>query len=216
MNNELQQTIVHLQQQVETLSAALKQMGISNTSFQADETPQERIYANEGKSQSMAPGKSTTSITAGLKGMNVSNCLLHNQPRQSKQDTLLSQQQILDLGSIAIHIEELVIGLRGIQNPSEPKDKGFTQEINGSAQDLLRIAFNYSSKVKHTRRTGIVTNSGYDRDTATSALESELAEIEYLFRPGVLSRMEEHRSKSRNYKLLQIAKSFISFFSQSI
>ncbi|PVU89400.1 hypothetical protein BB560_006298, partial [Smittium megazygosporum] len=50
MNNELQQTVVHLQQQVEALSAALKQMGIGNTSFQADEVLQERIYADECES----------------------------------------------------------------------------------------------------------------------------------------------------------------------
>ncbi|PVU87821.1 hypothetical protein BB560_006428 [Smittium megazygosporum] len=44
--------------QVETLSTALKQVEISNTSLQADETPQERIYAAECE---LAP-QSDTSI----------------------------------------------------------------------------------------------------------------------------------------------------------
>ncbi|PVU95215.1 hypothetical protein BB560_005871, partial [Smittium megazygosporum] len=125
----------------------------------------------------------------------------------AKEDKQLAEaeQQILDLGRIAIHIEELARGLEGIQNPSEPEVKGFAQEITGSAQDLLRLAFNYSSKIKLAMRTAIATTSGYDGDTATSAPESEFAETQYLFHPEVISRMEEHRSKSRNDKLLRIA-----------
>ncbi|PVU86396.1 hypothetical protein BB560_006737, partial [Smittium megazygosporum] len=124
-----------------------------------------------------------------------------------KEDKQLAEaeQQILDLRRIAIHIEELARGLEGIQNPSKPEVIGFAQEITGSAQDLLRLAFNYSSKIKHTRRTAFATTSGYDRDTTTSAPESEFSETQYLFHPEVLSRMEEHRSKSRNDKLLRIA-----------
>ncbi|PVU87482.1 hypothetical protein BB560_006480 [Smittium megazygosporum] len=166
---------------------------------------------------SMTPGKSTTSITAGLQDMTVSKSLLHNhleinktiRPSQqaAKEDKQLAEaeQQILDLGRIAIHIEELARGLEGIQNPSEPEVKGFAQEITGSAQDLLRLAFSYSSKIKHTSRTAIATTSGYDRNTATRAPESEFSETQYLFHPEVLSRMEEHRSKNRNKNLLRIA-----------
>ncbi|PVV05318.1 hypothetical protein BB560_000164 [Smittium megazygosporum] len=66
------------------LFIALKQMEISNTNFQANEAAQERIYATEVNYTSMAPGKSTQSITTGLQGMDVSKSLLYNQPLQSK------------------------------------------------------------------------------------------------------------------------------------
>ncbi|PVU91917.1 hypothetical protein BB560_006092, partial [Smittium megazygosporum] len=229
-------------QQVKTLSAALKQMEINNTSFQADEAPQERIYFNEGKSykygtwelnhehhswfdqcsifitrhdceQKLAPQSVTAIKTRYLipaggyfKSLEINKTIRPSQqaPKEDKQ-LAEAEQQILDLGRIAIHIEELARGLEGIQNPSEPEVNGFAQETTGSAQDLLRLAFNYSSKIKHTRRMAIATTSGYDRDTATSAPESGFAETQYLFHPEVLSRMEEHRSKSRNDKLLRIA-----------
>ncbi|PVU98494.1 hypothetical protein BB560_005661, partial [Smittium megazygosporum] len=225
MNNELQQ--------VETLSTAFKQMGIGNTSFQANEAPQERIYANENEyykygtweinqehhiwisrhnyKQKLAPQsvteiKTRHPIPAGgyFKSLEINKTIRPSQ-QAAKEDRQLAEaeQQILDLGRIAIHIEELARGLEGIQNPSEPEVKGFAQEITGSAQDLLILAFNYSSKIKHARRTAIATTSGHDRDTATSAPESEFTETQYLFHTEVLSRVEEHRSKSRNDKLLE-------------
>ncbi|PVU85190.1 hypothetical protein BB560_007127 [Smittium megazygosporum] len=174
MNNKLKQTVVHLQQQIETLSAALKQMGISNTSFQADKAPQERIYANEGESYKYGTWEINHEYHSWI----------------ARHDLLVRRGGL---------------GQKKSKNPSKPEVKGFAQEITGSAQGLLRLAFNYSSKIKLARRTAITTTSGYDRDTATSAPESEFSETQYLFHPEVLSRMEEHRSKSRNDKLLRIA-----------
>ncbi|OLY82019.1 hypothetical protein AYI68_g3869, partial [Smittium mucronatum] len=163
--------------------------GTSNPSFKAEETPVERIYVTDGESykygswdlnpeshewiikhdsehklasQSVSAIKNRHPVPSG--GHFKANESIKNlklTPQATKEDTTLmeAEQQILDLARIGLHIEELSRGFSSIETPTESQAKLFAEEINGNSQDLLRLAFSYAHKWKHSRRTATPTST---------------------------------------------------------
>ncbi|PVU97128.1 hypothetical protein BB559_002143 [Furculomyces boomerangus] len=125
----------------------------------------------------------------------------------AKEDKQLSEakQQALNLARIGIHIEELSRSFAQISTPNESKVNIVAEEINGSAQDLLRLAFSYAHKWRTSRRIGVAQSSGYDKDTAVSVPEGENPEAQYLFHPKTLEQMDSSRQTARNDRLLRTA-----------
>ncbi|PWA00984.1 hypothetical protein BB558_002944 [Smittium angustum] len=169
----------------------------------------------------METGTSTHMPTGGSKNMTIRhpapsggyfksyelNKSIKVNSQAAKEDKQLSEakQQALNLARIGIHIEELSRSFAQISTPNESKVNIVAEEINGSAQDLLRLAFSYAHKWRTSRRIGVAQSSGYDKDTAVSVPEGENPEAQYLFHPKTLEQMDSSRQTARNDRLLRTA-----------
>ncbi|PVZ96963.1 hypothetical protein BB558_007102, partial [Smittium angustum] len=218
MNNDQPQTIESFQVQLQGLTEAIER--IQATSNQVEAAKIERIYATNGESykhgnwdlnphahrwiqehdcehrlvsQSVSSIKIRHPAPSGgyFKSYELNKSIKLNS-QAAKEDKQLSEakQQALNLARIGIHIEELSRSFAQISTPNESKVNIVAEEINGSAQDLLRLAFSYAHKWRTSRRIGVAQSSGYDKDTAVSVPEGENPEAQYLFHPKTLEQMD--------------------------
>ncbi|OMJ28623.1 hypothetical protein AYI69_g1902 [Smittium culicis] len=78
------------------------------------------------------------------------------------------EKQILDISRIAVQIVEFSRYFNELEKLSKFQIETHFQEINGSSQDLLRLAFIYTHKWKIGRITSSSQNFGFDKNTTTS------------------------------------------------
>ncbi|OLY78239.1 hypothetical protein AYI68_g7716 [Smittium mucronatum] len=75
------------------------------------------------------------------------------------------------------------------------------KEINGTVQDILRIAFNFSHKWKQSRPLVPTQFSDYDKDISPSVPKSNTAEHQYLFHNETMEKIGNKKQATRNKRI---------------